>query len=161
VDYNIIGGEEIHKMSSCEEIEIKTKVIDALRKDDADSLLSLLKNYSFDEKSLKKHLAYTCVNNKLNIMKMLLTNKEIDKRPLLSAQDCAYIFSKEYENIVRWLVFEYKIDKSAPLEEVLIEMSNKDYAKHIENLFNLRELETKLKTKINDFKNTNEKTKKI
>lgn len=119
----------------------------AIRTVDIEKLSELMNNKSYPEDYLRKSFIQACCNGDLEIVQFLMTSKTFTPNQL-SVRGVAEIFRLQHENIIHWLIFDYKMHKSGAIEEVLIEMGDKQYANHIEHLFVKRELNKNLENKL-------------
>lgn len=119
----------------------------AIRENDIEKLSKLMDNKSYHEDYLKNPFISACSNGYLEIVNFLMTSKTFTPNQL-SVRGVEASFRNKQENIINYLIFEYKMKKSGSIEELLIEMSDKNYAQHIEHLFEKREMNKNLKNKL-------------
>lgn len=150
---------EIIKKDDKEHLNLINK---AIREDDIDKLSTLMQEKIYDEDYLKKPFILACGGGRVEIVKFLITSKTFTPNQL-SVRGVEVAFLNQHQNVINYLIFEYKMQKSGAIEELLIEMFDKNYAKHINDLFEKRELnktlENKLIEKNQSVKNTSYKNK--
>lgn len=112
------------------------------RENNLKEVSSALMNKAFSEEDVKKleeGYKTACNNGSLDVIQYLMTSNEFSPN-MRSVRGIDYIFNKKHESVIQWLIFEFNMRKSDAVEEVLIEMGDKTYAKYIEGLFEKREL---------------------
>lgn len=119
----------------------------AIRENDIEKLSTLMQDKSYAQDYLKNPFIMACGSGYLEIVKFLMTSKTFTPNEL-SVRGVESAFRNKQENVINYLIFEYKMQKSGPIEELLIEMSDKTYAEHIEHLFEKRELNKTLENKL-------------
>lgn len=128
--------------------ELKSDFIRACRMANLDMLRLCLfqKDFHTDEKAiniLRDGYLIACANKRTEVIQYLMTSKDF-KPNQLSVRGVEVLFNNKHEEMIHWLIFDYGMNKSAAVEEVLIEMGDQDYARYIEGLFEKRALNQQL-----------------
>lgn len=137
------------KEISKENKEHLKEINQAIRESDIEKLSTLMENKSYPEEYLRSSYLQACMKGNLPIVSFLMTSKTFTPNQL-SVRGVEELFRYKHEPVIHWLIFNYNVKKSGAIEEVLIEMADKDYAKHIENLFEKRQMNNKLNQILKD-----------
>ena len=143
--------------------EFKSELTRACRQGDIDIVRACVFHADFTKnkyscETLRSAYLIACANKQTQIIQYLMTSPEF-KPNQLSVRGVEVIFNNKNEEMIHWLIFDYGMNKSSAVEEVLIEMSDKDYAQYIESLFEKRALNKKLNLELAT--GTNSKAHKI
>lgn len=124
----------------------------ACRQNNLDVVKELLIGKEFgpyDTKGLQDAYLIACANKSNAVIQYLMTSKDFKPNPR-SVRGLERIFADKNEEMIRWLIFDFDMQKSAAVEEVLIEMTDKEYAKYIEELFTKRQLKKELNKELEE-----------
>lgn len=134
---------------SKEDKEHLKEINQAIRDSAIEKLSALMENKSYPEDYLRRSYLQACMKGDLAIVSFFMTSKTF-KPNQLSVRGVEELLRYKHEPVIHWLIFDYNVRKDGAIEEVLIEMADKDYAKHIENLFEKRQMNNKLNQMLKD-----------
>lgn len=103
----------------------------------------------YDTKGLQDAYLIACANKSNAVIQYLMTTNDFKPNPR-SVRGLERIFADKNEEMIHWLIFDFNMQKSAAVEEVLIEMADQSYAKYIEELFIKRQLKKELNEELEE-----------